>query len=243
VNIDAVPAAILAGGLATRLGPLTSASPKALIDINGEPFIGHQLRLLHDRGVRRVVLCLGYLGEMVADFVDRGQKFGIDVEYSFDGPTLLGTAGALRRAAHLLGPVFMVFYGDSYLPCDYREVLAAFEAQQRPALMTVYRNENRYDRSNAELANGRILAYDKRHPSEAMNHIDYGLGVLRASCLELVPSDQPYDLANLYQDLLADGQLGAYEVHERFHEVGSIGGIEEMREYLRLSTETAGGHQ
>ena len=241
VNLADVPVAILAGGLATRLGALTTASPKALLDLNGEPFIAHQLRLLHARGIRRVVLCLGFLGEMVVDYVDRQQKFGLDVQYSFDGPTLLGTAGALRQAASPLGPVFFVLYGDSYLPCDYGEVLAAFEAQGRLALMTVFQNENRYDRSNVEFENGEIRAYDKRESTPAMHHIDYGLGVLSGSCLESVPEGQPYDLAALYQDLLARGQLGVYEAHERFYEVGSVGGIEEMREYLRLTT--AGGAQ
>jgi NDP-sugar pyrophosphorylase family protein len=240
VNLADVPVAILAGGLATRLGPLTSASPKALLDIDGEPFIAHQLRLLHHRGIRRVVLCLGFLGEMVVDYVDRQEKFGLDVQYSFDGPALLGTAGALRRAADLLSSTFFVLYGDSYLPCDYGAALAAFEAQRHLALMTVFRNENRYDRSNVEFVNGEIRAYDKRESSPAMHYIDYGLGVLSGPCLESVPEGEPYDLAALYQGLLASGQLGAYEVHERFYEVGSVEGIEEMREYLHLMKTTGG---
>src|SRR5215475_16199750 len=113
-----LPVAILAGGLATRLRPITERIPKALIEINGEPFIAHQLRLLRSRGIRRVVLCLCYLGEMVRDFVGGGQAFDLAVEYSFDGPVLLGTAGAIHRAIPLLGGAFFVLYGDSWLPCD-----------------------------------------------------------------------------------------------------------------------------
>src|ERR1044071_9702153 len=113
-----LPIAILAGGLATRLRPMTETIPKALVEIAGEPFLAHQLRLLRAAGYERVVLCVGYLGKMVREFAGDGSAFGLYVEYSFDGPTLLGTAGAIVRALPLLGPRFSVIYGDSYLPCD-----------------------------------------------------------------------------------------------------------------------------
>src|SRR5690348_11378619 len=135
-----LPVAILAGGLATRLRPLTETIPKALVEVRGEPFIAHQLRLLETNGVRRVVLCVSYLAEMVRDFVGDGGRFGIEVEYSLDGPVLRGTAGAIRQALPLLGDAFFVLYGDSYLPCDYAGIAAAFEQSGKPALMTVFRN-------------------------------------------------------------------------------------------------------
>src|SRR5579872_5855079 len=136
-----LPVAILAGGLATRLRPLTDKIPKALVDVNGEPFIAHQLRLLASRGIPRVVLCLGYRGEMVRDFVGDGWEFGLQVNYSFDGPELRGTAGAIHQALPLLGDSFFVLYGDSYLPCDYAAVEQAFLTSGKTALMTVFCNE------------------------------------------------------------------------------------------------------
>jgi NDP-sugar pyrophosphorylase family protein len=232
--------AILAGGLATRLRPLTESIPKALVEVNGEPFIAHQLRLLARHGTRHVVVCAGFLGEMIQVAIGCGDAFGLQVDYSFDGPWLLGTAGALRQASAMLGRSFFVVYGDSYLRCDYRAVQAAFEATGRLGLMAVYRNAGLFDRSNVEFADGAILAYDKRTPTPRMHHIDYGLGVLGQRALDLVPDERPADLADLYADLLERGQLTAYEVQERFYEIGSAEGLEETRRVLAatIATET-----
>lgn len=227
------PVAILAGGLATRLRPLTEKIPKALIDINGEPFIDHQLRLLAAASVEEVVLCTGYLGHMIEESVGDGARFGLHVTYSPDGPKLLGTAGCLKQAAGLLGDAFFVLYGDSYLPCDYRAIGETFRRSGQLALMTVYRNEGLFDTSNIEFADGRILVYDKRNRTDRMRHIDYGLGVLRREALDIVPAGQPYDLAALYQAMLADNELAAFEVPERFYEIGSPAGIEDLQQYLK----------
>ncbi len=202
------------------------------MDIAGEPFVAHQLRLLESRGIRRVVLCTGYLGEMIEAYVGDGHEFGVAVDYSRDGPTLLGTAGALRQARAKLGDQFMVLYGDSYLQCDYAAVVRAFELSGRAGLMTVFQNDGQLETSNVEFAHGHILEYDKAAPTARMRHIDYGLGVLDGTALDLVPAATAYDLASLYRDLLARQELAAYEVHERFYEVGSIGGLEELRRLI-----------
>lgn len=228
------PLVILAGGVATRLRPLTETIPKALLDVNGEPFIAHQLRLLRANDIERVIVCAGYLGEMIQDHVGDGARFGLQVAFSFDKPTLLGTAGAVKKALPLLGDAFFVLYGDTYLPCEYRAVQASFEAGGRLALMTVFRNENHWDKSNVELKDGRIVCYDKRHPTRQMRHIDYGLGVFSRAAFERVPSEQPYDLATLYQALLEQGQLAAHEVAQRFYEIGSYEGLEETRRFLAV---------
>jgi len=228
-----LPAAILAGGLATRLRPITETIPKALIEIGGEPFLAHQLRLLQARGIRRVVLCVGYRGEQVRAFAGDGSQFGLRVDYSFDGPTLLGTAGALRRALPLLGDSFFVIYGDSYLPCDYAAAARALTESGKLGLMTVYRNEGQYDTSNVEFQDGVIRVYDKRNRTPRMHHIDYGLGGFRAAAFAGVPDDSPSDLAALYQELLARDQLAALEIPERFYEIGSFAGLQELEELLR----------
>jgi NDP-sugar pyrophosphorylase family protein len=227
-----LPVAILGGGLATRLGSLAKATPKCLLEVAGRPFIEHQLRKLHGEGVRRVVLCLGHLGERVVEAVGDGSKYGLEVAYSFDGPELRGTAGAIRRALPLLGPAFFVLYGDSYLECHHAEVQAAFEASGKLALMTVFRNEGRWDTSNVEFRDGRILAYDKVNRTPAMRHIDYGLGVLDRRAMEIGPEAGAYDLAAVYQGMLRRGELAGFEVAERFYEIGSVAGLEETRAYL-----------
>jgi NDP-sugar pyrophosphorylase family protein len=227
-----LPVAILAGGLATRLRPLTGAIPKSLVEIDGEPFLWHQLRLLRENGIDRVVLCLSHLGEQVRNSVGDGRTFGLHIDYSFDGAILLGTAGALKRALPLLGESFFVLYGDSYLPIDWAAVERSFLESRQAALMTVYRNEGQWDTSNVEFIDGRILAYNKKLRTPRMRHIDYGLGVLDATALARVPDGQAYDLATLYQELLDAGELAAFEVTHRFYEIGSFTGIEELRTYL-----------
>jgi NDP-sugar pyrophosphorylase family protein len=226
------PVAILAGGVATRLHPLTETVPKALVDVNGEPFIAHQLRLLKGQGIHRVIVCGGHLGERVREYVGDGSRFGLRADYSFDGPRLLGTGGAIKKAVPLLGESFFVLYGDTYLPCDFRTVQTAFERSGRLALMTIFRNDDRWDSSNVQFTNGRIVAYDKRNRTPRMQHIDYGLGVFSRAAFKIVPRGLRYDLATLYQHLLRRGELAAYEVGQRFYEIGSFEGLEETRRYL-----------
>jgi NDP-sugar pyrophosphorylase family protein len=227
-----LPVAILAGGLATRLRPLTETIPKALVEINGEPFLAHQLRLLKRSGIERVVLCAAWRGEQIREYAGDGRAFGLGIEYSFDGPQLLGTAGAIRRALPLLGDSFFVLYGDSYLPCDYAAIERTFQASKMAALMTVFPNSDRWDTSNVEFSGGRIQAYDKVNRTSAMRHIDYGLGAFRRDAFEALPKGQPADLAAVYQDLVSRRELAAYEVPTRFYEIGSPEGIRELSEFL-----------
>jgi len=224
--------AILAGGLATRLRPVTETLPKSLLDLNGEPFLAHQLRLLRRNGVRRVVLCVGFLGEKIRDFAGNGSAFGLQLDYSFDGPKLLGTAGALKNALPLLGPDFFVLYGDSYLLCDYSTVAAHFQSSGKLSLMTVFRNDGQWDSSNVEFDNGRILAYSKRNGTPRMKFIDYGLGAFSAKAFDRVLPAQPRDLADLYSELLAEQQLAGLEISQRFYEIGSAAGLAETARFL-----------
>ncbi len=228
-----LPVAILAGGLATRLRPLTEDIPKALIEIAGRPFIDHQLELLARNGVRDVVLCVGHLGEMIEAHVGRGKRWGLAVSYSYDGTVLKGTGGAIRKALPLLGSSFLVLYGDTYLECDYAVIADAFAASGKLGLMTVFRNDNQWDRSNVSYRDGEILAYDKVNPSPEMNYIDYGLCGLRASVFDAYAGETMVDLATVFGVLVSTRQLFGYEVHRRFYEVGSHRGIAELQSHLR----------
>jgi NDP-sugar pyrophosphorylase family protein len=233
------PTIILAGGLATRLRPMTEKIPKALIDMDGEPFIAHQIKLLRRNGIRQIIMCVGYLGNMLEEFLGNGSQYDMEVQYSYDGDgeKLLGTAGAIKKALSLLkSDDFFVLYGDSYLPCNYGHVQNYFLTQNKPGLMSVFLNEGKWDTSNVEFVNHAILAYDKMNRTANMHYIDYGLGVFNQSAFKEIPPNEYYDLAKLYQDLLHKKQLAGYEIKQRFYEIGSFAGIEELRYYLAQGT-------
>ncbi len=228
-----LPVAILAGGMATRLRPITEKIPKLLVEVAGEPFFSHQLRLLKQQGLTRVVLCVGYLGEMIVEQYGDGAKWGMQIDYSFDGPKLLGTGGALIRALPKLGEAFYILYGDSYLPVDYLGIGDFFLRSGRLGLMTVYENRELYDASNVWFEGGEIRVYDKKNKLPQMHHIDYGLGLMRAAAFSGWPRDEVVDLAAVYQKLLAEKQLAGCELRQRFYEIGSHAGLNELDRLLR----------
>jgi NDP-sugar pyrophosphorylase family protein len=225
-----------------RLGPSTRHIPKALVQVAGQPFLSHQLALLRDNGVRRVLLLVGHLGEQIQEAYGSGDRFGLSIDYSFDGPVLLGTAGAIRQAMSQLPERFFVLYGDSYLTCDFGAVAAAFRRSGQPALMTVFRNEGSFDRSNIEFDGSRIVRYDKRHQTPAMRHIDYGLCAFDRRVFAALPAGVNIDLVAVCQTLIAADQLAAFEVGERFYEIGSPEGLRDTETYLRAQA-TRRGHE
>jgi N-acetyl-alpha-D-muramate 1-phosphate uridylyltransferase len=230
------PLALLAGGLATRLGSLTERLPKSLIEVAGEPFIAHQLRMLAGQGITAVVICCGHLGSMIENFVGDGSQFGCRVRYSYDGPALLGTGGAIRKALPLLGHRFWVMYGDSHLTLDFRAAHAAFEASARPGLMIVFRNNDLWDSSNVEFVDRQIIRYAKRTRSTqpgTMQHIDYGLSLYRADTFHKWPEGEAFDLSAVQTDLVARREMAGFEVHNRFYEIGSPTGLRETDAFLR----------
>ncbi len=224
---------LLAGGLATRLRPITATIPKSMVEVAGEPFVAHQLRLAVEEGITDVVMCVGYLGEQLEAFVGDGSRFGCRVRYSHDGPELQGTGGALAQALPLLGEEFIVMYGDSYLDIRLAPIYATFRACGKPALMTVYRNEGLWDSSNVEFVDGNIRRYDKVNRIPEMHHIDYGLGILKSALIRDWPVKGRFDLADLYRTLVDQYLLAGYEVNNRFYEIGSPAGLAETSAYLR----------
>lgn len=228
--------AILAGGAATRLRPITETIPKSLVSVAGRPFIEWQLEWLRKEGTEQVVLCVGYLGERIEEAVGDGGRFGLKVSYSYDGHKLLGTGGALRHALPLLGEVFLVLYGDSFLTCRLAPVEAAFRASGKPAMMTVFANEGRWDTSNVIFRDGRIVLYEKKNVSPEMRYIDYGLGVVSAPVLRALTEGKPFDLASVYTALARRGELAGFEITDRFYEIGSFSGLKETEEFFHGHT-------
>jgi MurNAc alpha-1-phosphate uridylyltransferase len=232
---------ILAGGAGTRMRPATEEMPKALLPVLDRPYCDWQLELLARSGIERVLYSVGYKGEMIRDHVGDGSRYGLEVKYVDEGEQLRGTGGALRLAYDLgeLEGAFFVLYGDSYLPIDYGAVQRAWEETSLPALMTVLRNEGNWDQSNAIYADDRVVLYDKDRPEDRvgeMQWIDYGLSAMNSDVVAnyCVPGASA-DLANLMRELSREGQLGGFEVSERFYEAGSPEGLRDLEQYLSRS--------
>src|SRR5258708_35902280 len=199
--MPSLPVVILAGGLATRLRPLTDKIPKSLVEVAGRPFLEHQIALLRKNDVTEIYLCVGFLGEMIEDLVGEGKRFGVQISYSHDGPKLLGTGGAIKKLLPRLPEDFFVLYGDSYLPIDYQTVATHFRKSRKPALMSVFRNDDAWDRSNVWFEEGTIRRYSKTEPLPQKRYIDYGLAVFSQPIFEIYPGAQPFYLTIVFERL------------------------------------------
>jgi len=224
--------ALLTGGRGYRLASVVKDTPKALVDVGGEPFIRQQLRLFKREQLAKIVLCTGYQDEAIQRFVGSGSKFGIKVEYSFDGDQPLGTGGAIRNALPILSDPFWVMYGDTYLDIELRPIWDHFNAQDKKALMIVFHNKNQWDRSNVVFDNGKIRQYDKKTQTAEMQYIDYGLGLFRQSVFDGWRDVRSFDLANVYSGLLREGELLGYEADKRFYEIGTPESLRETRAWF-----------
>jgi NDP-sugar pyrophosphorylase family protein len=227
-----LPVAILAGGAATRLGAIARDVPKALVEVAGRPFLMHQLELLRRRGIRDVVLCVGHLGAQIEATVGDGASCGVRVRYSHDGERPLGTGGALRHALPLLGDAFFVLNGDTYLDCDYEAVARALLDGVEPAVLTVFRNDNRGDHSNVLYVDGRIVRYSKTNRSPDMQHIDAGLAAIRSDVFASYPDGEPFDLARVYEDLASRDAMAPFELPTRFFDMGTPAGLVDTQTHL-----------
>lgn len=229
-----LPTLILAGGLGTRLHPFTQNQPKSLVPVLGKPFVYHQLTLLKQQGIDHIIFCVGNHGAKIEAYIKECALSNLKIEFHYDGETLLGTAGCIRKIYNRLPERFFVLYGDAYLPCHYLDLEKTFKQSQNAlALMTVFHNCQLGDKSNVYFENNQIVSYDKIAPHPKAEHIDYGVGLFHRSAFLTLPENLPYDLAALYQRLLKNQQLASHEVRERFYEVGSWKGIQDLEHYLR----------
>ena len=222
---------ILAGGLATRLGELSRNRPKSMLLVHGRPFLEYQIELLKKGGPKDIVLCVGHMRDQIMRRFGDGSKYGVNIQYSCED-RLLGTAGALKNAEALLEDVFYTVYGDSYLSLDFASTMRYFLSQNKLALMTVYRNQNRYDRSNTAIAGNLVTKYTKQDRTQDMVYIDYGANIFRKEVLKMIPENQFYPLEELFPRLIVKEELLAFEVEERFYEIGSPQGIKDFAEYI-----------
>jgi N-acetyl-alpha-D-muramate 1-phosphate uridylyltransferase len=232
MDSEALPVVILAGGLATRLLPVTEKIPKALLEVGRRPFLELQIELLKRNSINEVILCVGHLGEMIEQRYGNGDSLGVRMKYSYDGPKLLGTGGAIKKALSILPKVFFVLYGDSYLPVDYQAVAAAFWEARCPALMTVFPNADTWDISNVWFQDGCIRLYSKKEKLTQMRHIDYGLMICTREIFKDCSDNVSFDLADTLENLSRNAELAGYEVGQRFYEIGSPSGLAELDRFL-----------
>jgi NDP-sugar pyrophosphorylase family protein len=222
----------LAGGLATRLRPITEKIPKGLVEIDGKPFLEYQIKLLKKYEIKNIILCVGYKGEMIEEYFGDGENFGVKISYSKESKPL-GTGGAIRKAFNKLRKNFFVMYGDAYLNFDYKDIISFYEKSKGTAVLSIYKNKGKYDSSNVILDNNGKVLYDKSNPSSNMEYIDYGLSVLNKDLVKkFIPSQGFYDLADFYNEISKKELLLGYEVNERFYEIGSFGGLDEFKKYI-----------
>lgn len=227
-----IPVAIITGGLGTRLEDKTLNKAKALIDVAGKPFIARQLKYISDQGLEQVVLCTAHLGKQIKDFVGNGSKFNLDISYSDDGSTLLGTGGSIKKALKYLGKNFFILYGDSFLPINFLEVEKAYFNQKKPALMTVLKNDGRWDKSNVDFRNNSV-EYNKKKPSKNMKYIDYGLNIVDSAIFNDFPYNKTFDLSDVFEDLSSRNMLAGLEIYARFYEIGSINGLNDTINFFK----------
>ncbi len=225
-------AVILAGGLGTRLRPLTESVPKPMVQINGRPFLEYEIELLKNVGVRDFVLCLGYKGQIIRNHFGDGSKFGARISYSFEGEKLLGPAGGLKNAEALLEDVFLVTYADGYLMMDYVKAWDFFLKSNRLGMMVVYENHNKFGKSDLVVKDGHVVKYDKRHQTHDMVWINFGVSYLRKEALNIIPQDQTFGEEEFYNELISRKELLAFETKGRFYEIGTPESLNEFASFI-----------
>lgn len=227
---------VLLGGLGTRLRGRYPDLPKPMVDVHGRPFIYYQLQLMKWSGLRDFVFCVGHKGEIIKSLFKDGRKLGINIKYSFDGEEPLGTGGAIKKATPLLKKDFMVVYGDSYMDVNYTEIISAYhkfkKEKKQKSLMVVFRNKNRYDKSNVVFRNGVLLRYDKNNRHRDAEHIDYGISILDKNLLGIIPRNEYFDLSEAYAIFVRKGLMAGYEVKNRFYEIGTPDSLEEFKRFI-----------
>ena len=224
---------VLCGGLATRLGDLAKNIPKSMIEIDGKPFLEYQIENLKNHSIRDLVLCVGHLSEQIENYFGDGKKFGVNIQYSHDGDKPLGSIGAIKNAEPLLEDEFFIMYGDSYLSVDFQKAYSFFIQNNKLGLMVVYKNYDKYDKSNIVVKDNMVVKYGKNNRTNDMIYIDYGTSVIRKKALDLIPKNTFYTTGQFFSDLIKKEELLAFEAKKRFYHIGNPESLEEFRHFIR----------
>jgi len=200
-----------------------------MIDIDGKPFLEQQIEMLKKHNITDIVLCVGHLSDKIEDYFGNGDKFGVNIKYSQDGAKALGPIGAIKNAESLLDDVFFIMYGDSYLSVDFQKAYSFFKEHDKLGLMVVYKNNDKYDKSNLVIKDNMVVGYREK---EAV-YIDYGTSILRKKALDLVPKNTMYSTGQFFSDLISKKELLAFEAEKRFYHIGNPDALEELRSFIR----------
>lgn len=223
---------ILCGGLATRLGNLAKDIPKSMIKIKNKPFLEHQIENLKNHSIKDIVLCVGHLSDKIENYFGNGKKFGVNILYSYDKDKPLGPIGALKNAEPLLEDIFFIMYGDSYLNVDFQKIYSYFIKQNKLGLMAVYKNFNKYDKSNLIVKNNLVVAYGEKNRTQDMIYIDYGTSILRKKSLNSISKNTFYSTGQFFSELILNKQLIAFEIEERFYHIGNPDALIDFRNFI-----------
>jgi NDP-sugar pyrophosphorylase family protein len=224
---------ILCGGLATRLGSLTKNVPKSLIKIYEKPFLQYQIEILKKRSINDIVLCVGHLSEQIKEYFGNGEKFGVNIKYSYDGDKQLGPIGAIKNAEKLLEKEFFIMYGDSYLDIDFQKISSYFNEFDKLGLMAVYKNFDKYDKSNLIIKNNMIIAYGEKERTKDMVYIDSGTSILKKEALNLIPKQTFFSTGDFFTKLISKNELLAFEIEKRFYHIGNPEALEEFSNFIK----------
>jgi len=224
---------IICGGLATRLGELTKNIPKSMMDVDGKPFLQHQIENLKKHGFDEFILCVGYLSKKIKNYFGNGEKFEVKIKYSYDGEKPLGPIGAIKNAEDLLDEDFFILYGDSYLTVDYKKAYSKYKKCKKPACMVVYKNYNKYDKSNLIIKNNLVVGYGEDARTKDMVYVDYGTSILSKKTLDLIPENTMFSTGEFFSKLIENKELCAFEAKKRFYHIGNPEALEELRKYIK----------
>lgn len=224
---------IICGGLATRLGNLAKKTPKSMMDINGKPFIEHQIEMLKKQNIKNIVLCTGHLSEKIESYLGDGKNFGVDIKYSYDGGKRLGPMGAVKNAESILEKDFFIMYGDSYIFVDFNKVYDFYKENNELVCMVVYKNKNKYDKSNLIVENNRVIGHKDLKVEGKIEYIDYGTSILNKKSLDFIPKDSFFSTEDFFKKMIKKNQLLAYEIKKRFYHIGNPKALEEFRNFVK----------
>jgi NDP-sugar pyrophosphorylase family protein len=206
-----------------------------MLPLHGRPFIDYKLDDLRAGGTDRVVLLTGHGGEPLEDHVGDGSRYGLAVEVVRDPPALLGTGGAIRHALPILGPAFLVTYGDTLLDVPLAGLAAELERADVLMAMSVLENNDRWETSNVDVHDGWVVAYDKPSSPGRHRYLDYGMLAMRAAAFDAVDVGPPFDLADVLRPLIRLGRVRALTVTRRFYDIGNESAIAVTEQFLAES--------
>ncbi len=236
--IKITQAVILAGGAGTRLRPFTLSSPKPMVVVNGKPFLEHLIELLKNNSIKDVVILTGYLGEKIEKYFGKGERFGINIKYSYT-PFLNGKGEEnesgirLKKAENLLDNYFLLLYSDNYWPLQLKKLVDFFQTHPCEVLITVYSNKDNSTKNNILVDhNGYILKYDKDRKEKNLNGVDIGFFIINKKILKQLPKSNSKFERDLLPQLSEKRKLAGFLTDDKYYSISDLERVKITEKYL-----------